>query len=352
MFLSRRLFFGLCAVACLVGLPSCSKNANSGKIKVAVVTNNAATFWAICEKGAKDAAAKLDVELIFRMPERGEQGLQRDIINEAERLGATGVAVSVIDPQEQTPDLKNIAKKINLLTMDSDAPDSGRLTYVGTDNYTAGLAAGGMVAEAFPNGCTLAVFVGQSTPANARERFQGVVDALAGAKDAKGEAIAGSTDKLFGGKYRLYKGESITDGKSDQVALDNASNALENLKGTANLAMVGLWEPNAPAILGAVKAKGMVGKVTIVGFDEHPTTLDGIAKGEVLATVVQDPYYFGYRCVEILTELARGGDKTKVPSGIVKHRVVMKEASKDPKNGDQRLSVAEFKADHDKKMGK
>lgn len=352
MRLSRRLFFGFCALLCLAGLPSCTKKTTddaSDKIKVAVVTNNSDPFWAICEQGAKDAAAKQNVELIFRMPERGEAGLQRDIVNEAERLGATGVAVSVIDPKEQTPALKLVSKKINLLTMDSDAPDSGRLTYVGTDNIAAGRAVGQLVLDQFPNGGTIVIFVGQSTPQNARERFQGVVDVLAGEKDAKGTAEG--SDKMFG-KFRLYKGEAITDNKSEQTALENAKDALEKLKDTPNLIMVGLWAYNPPAILTAVKAKGLTGKVAIVGFDENPATLAGIEKGEIYATVVQDPYNFGYKSVELLAELARSGDKSKVPSGTVPHRVVMKEASKHPKTGEPRLSVKEFKDDFNKKMGK
>lgn len=351
MRLSRRLMLGLCGLICLFGLPSCTKKSDGSgdKIKVAVVTNNSDPFWAICEQGAKAAAAKHEVELIFRMPERGEAGLQRDIVNEAERLGATGVAVSVIDPKEQTPALKLVSKKINLLTMDSDAPDSGRLTYVGTDNYAAGRAVGELVLELHPNGGTIAIFVGQSTPQNARERFQGVVDVLAGEKDAKG--TKDGDDKMFG-KFRLYKGEAITDNKSEQTALENAKDALEKLKGTPNLIMVGLWAYNPPAILTAAKAKSMVGKVSIVAFDENPATLSGIENGEIHATVVQDPYNFGYKSVEILAQLAKGGSKDQVPSGMVPHRVVMKAAGKHPTTGEDRLSVKQFKEDFDKKMGK
>ena len=66
------------------------------------------------------------------------------------------------------------------------ATESGRLCYIGTDNYEAGKAVGRLVKEVMPNGGTVAIFVGQITPINARLRFQGVVDELAGQKDAKG----------------------------------------------------------------------------------------------------------------------------------------------------------------------
>ena len=37
-------------------------------------------------------------------------------------------------------------------------------------------------------------------------------------------------------------------------------------------------------------------------------TLDGIQKGTVYGTVVQNPYLYGYKSVEILAELARGNN--------------------------------------------
>ena len=140
MKLSRRLLLSsLLAVVCGLGI-SCNKN--TGRVKIAVVTNGPFEFWTYCEKGAKDAGEKYGVDVIFRMPEKNEVALQRDIINEVVRQGVSGVSLTVIDPKEQSSDLKAISQKVNLVTMDSDAEESGRLVYVGIDNYEAGKAAG------------------------------------------------------------------------------------------------------------------------------------------------------------------------------------------------------------------
>ena len=69
---------------------------------------------------------------------------------------------------------------------------------------------------------------------------------------------------------------------------------------------VGLWAYNAPAVLEAAKAKGLAGKVKIIAFDEDDATLAGIADGTIEGTVVQDPFQFGYKSVEILAAEARG----------------------------------------------
>ena len=43
-----------------------------------------------------------------------------------------------------------------LITMDNDADKTGRLCYIGIDNYEAGKAVGRLVKKALPNGGTVA----------------------------------------------------------------------------------------------------------------------------------------------------------------------------------------------------
>ena len=345
MTLSRRALFALLAAASLVVLPSC--NRDSGKIKIGVVTNNPEDFWTICEKGAQDAANKHGVELVFRRPDRADPAIQLNILNEMVARGVRGIAVSVIDPDNQTPDLKRIAGQTNLITMDNDATESNRLCYIGTDNYEAGKAVGRLIKEVMPNGGTVAMFVGQITPINARLRVNGVLDELAGQK-------GGITGSQFG-KYTLFKGEAITDNGQRATCLENAKDALEKLGSTPNVCMVGLWAYNAPAILEAVKSKNLAGKVKIVSFDEDAATLTAIEAGEIYATVVQDPYNFGYKSVEVLAEAAKSGDKaslSKEPVRNIMYRVVVKEAAKDPDTKADRLAVVPFRAELNRLMGK
>ena len=76
--------------------------------------------------------------------------------------------------------------------------------------------------------------------------------------------------------------------------------------------MVGLWSYNGPAILSAVKEAGKIGKVKIVAFDEEDETLAGIKEGAIYATVVQQPFEFGYQSMIKLAK-AIGGDKSGIP---------------------------------------
>ena len=51
----------------------------------------------------------------------------------------------------------------------------------------------------------------------------------------------------------------------------------------------------------------------MIGFDEDPVTLRGIADGMVEATVVQQPYEFGYQSMKLLARYIEG-DKSFIPA--------------------------------------
>jgi ribose transport system substrate-binding protein len=335
---------GTVAVAIgLAAIPACGGgNTSGGKPRVAVVTNNPELFWTICESGATQAGKDLNVEVTFRKPEKGDVPIQMDIINALVKQGYDGIAVSVIDAQNQTPDLRRIAKQTKLITMDSDAPDCGRICFVGVDNYEAGKSAGRLVRQAIPDGGTVAVFVGQMSGDNARQRFQGVIDELAGQKDARGPQL---------GKYTLFRGEAITDNSNREQAQNNARQVLEQIGGQPNVCLVGLYAYNPPAILEAAKSKGLAGKVKIVGFDEDEKTLAGIDSKEIAGTVVQDPYGYGYKSVEILAAEAKG-DQSKRASTNVPHRVITSDGNAPPGETVQALTVSAFQADFATKTGK
>lgn len=324
--LSRVLLLGL-AGGLVALVPACggstSTNPNaskSGVTKVAIVTNCTAEFWSICEAGAKKASQDLGVEVSFRQPANNTVADQMEIVDAELKRGINGIAISVINPEEQTPALKRIGKTTNFLAMDNDAPDSDRKCYIGIDNYEAGKAVGRLIKKALPNGGTVSLFIGTLSSANSKARSGGVLDELAGIKNAP--TAPGS--QL--GKYKL---DAIhLDDTSEAKAQDKAKDVLEKLKDTPNLCLVGLYAYNPKAILLAARAKGMVGKVTIVGFDEDWTTLEGIAKGEIIGTVVQDPFNYGYQSVKVLAGLARG-DANAANIEPIAYRVVTKDGGPD-----------------------
>ncbi len=276
---------------------SCNKTGGAGKAgearktRIAFVTNNPSDFWTIARRGTEKAAAELpNVEVEFKLnSDRTAAGQQR-IIDDLLAKGVDGIAISPVDPQNQTQLINRAASQAVVVTQDSDAPNSQRQCYIGTDNVAAGRQAGELVKEALPQGGRIMVFVGTMDAQNAKERFSGLKQALEGSKV---EIIDVRTDDADTVRAKM-----------------NAADALVKYPDIAG--MVGLWAYNGPAILGAVKEAGKVGKVKIVAFDEEDATLTGVKDGAIYATVVQQPFEFGYRSVVMLAKVV-GGDKSAIP---------------------------------------
>jgi ribose transport system substrate-binding protein len=348
MRLSRSLLFLLPALV-LGMVPACKSD--KGRIKIAVVTNNPETFWKFADAGARKAAKDFDVELLFRMPDSGNAEEQRQIVRSLTEQGIAGIAVSVIDPKEQSRELKQIAGQLKLVTMDNDAPHSDRICYVGTDNYAAGRAAGRLVREALPQGGDIGIFVGQITPDNARARFEGVVDELAGSptRGAVGKPInrkIGDKEYFFKqyGNYFLYLGQAQTDQADRVEARTNARDTLSALGDRPDVCMIGLWAYNPPEILAAISNLTFK-HAQVVGFDEDDATLKAIEEGRMHASVVQDPFNFGYKSVEILAAEARD-DKSKSGVKPIPYRIVTKNGGEPRMDGDveiKNLKASEFR---------
>ena len=334
---------------------------------MAFVSNNPESFWTIAEAGANKAAAESDVTLLFERPAQGDPAVQREVIDGVVGQGVKAVAVSVIDPKNQKEYLDKIAGKVQLLTVDNDAPDTRRVCYIGTDNYEGGKAVGRLVKEALPDGGTIAIFVGDLAPLNAQQRCEGVLDEVAGEKNVamvNGNFKKPEKGTVYGKdvKYTLYD-IYLDQPEGAQKAKTNARAAVQDLKDVPNVCMIGLWAYNPPAILSAVNDKVQDGKlkrgqIKIVGFDENAETLQGIADGDIAGTVVQNPYQFGFQSVTLMAALVHG-DRSKVPAdGVIPidFRIITKDGGKEyPEtvHGEKKsIPVKEFRDQLNELLGK
>jgi ribose transport system substrate-binding protein len=261
------------------------------QFKLAFVTNNSADFWTIAQRGFEKADNELaDVSGEFRLTADGTAAEQKRIVDDLLTKGIDAIAISPVDPENQTSLIDEIAKKVLVFTQDSDAPSSDRACYIGTDNLAAGRQAGQLIKEAVPEGGKIMLFVGKLDARNAQERIQGIREAL---KDSKIEIVDVRTDDV----------DSVR-------AKSNAADAL--VRYPEIKALVGLWSYNGPAILNAVREAGYVGKVKIVAFDEADETLAGVQDGAIHATVVQQPFEFGRQAVLLMAQALKG-DRSFIP---------------------------------------
>jgi ribose transport system substrate-binding protein len=282
---------------CLILIAACSPSSETGdstagvESKLAFVTNNASDFWSIARRGVEKADNELtDVSAEFRITSDGSAAEQKRIIDDLLAKGINGIAISPVTPENQTALINEAAAKALVFTQDSDAPNSNRACYVGTDNVAAGRQAGQLIKEVLPAGGKIMLFVGKLDARNAQERVQGIREVL---KDSNIQILDVRTDD------------------ADEVRAK--SNAADTLVRHPDIkALVGLWSYNGPAIFSAVKDAKKVGQVKIVAFDEADDTLAGIREGAIHATVVQQPFEFGYQAIKLMAQVLKG-DKSAIP---------------------------------------
>ncbi|PYV12320.1 MAG: sugar ABC transporter substrate-binding protein, partial [Acidobacteria bacterium] len=78
---------------------------------------------------------------------------------------------------------------------------------------------------------------------------------------------------------------------------------------TAHPDLDGIFASNESSTIGAVqalKARGLGGKVKIVGFDSSPSLIDDLRAGVVDSVVLQDPFQIGYQGLKTILDQRAG----------------------------------------------
>lgn len=239
-------------------------------------------FWDIAYAGCLQAAAEEDVLVEFHAPNESTAQQQKQIVEALMSRRIDGMAISPLNPESLGLVLKQATEMFPVICQDSDAANSGRACYIGTDNVALGRKLGELMKQALPGGGKVALFVGQLDVANAQERQQGVL-----------EALAGSNLEVIG---------TFTDGAQPAEAKRVVTDVLAknpDLKG-----IVGLWGYNAPQAVNALQ--DVPGRdVKVVGSDESVETMRAIKSGHEFGSVAQQPFEFGYRSIKTLAALHR-----------------------------------------------
>lgn len=230
--------------------------------------------WAYA--GALAAAERLgpNVTVELHGPAEWDASLEARDIEQLVARQVDGILTTAGDAETMIPAINRaIAAGIPVFTFDSDAPDSDRLAFVGTDNYQAGCEAGKAVAEWHGD----EAIIGISTfpgPNHLVRRIEGFTDCLMEA--APGATIAATVN--------------------DQGTVDGAETALTAmLQANPEINVIFAAHGNpGPGAAAAVRNLDLVGQVDIMGFDFGLPVLELIENGEIRATVGQNPYLMGY----------------------------------------------------------
>jgi ribose transport system substrate-binding protein len=276
----------LLTVACGIGAVSCGR-AGGGKTIALVPKAMDSEFWLAVGAGARDAAASRgDVTLSIVAPDREINiDQQVSILEDQLRRGVSVLIVAPTGSAQVIPVLEQASiRKIPVILVDSDAPFSGKVSYIGTDNRAGGALAARHLISTVGRG---AVALIHGVPGN-----QSQDDRAAGFE----EALKNDTGITIVAKQPANSERSL-----GMTVMENILTAHPDLKG--------VFATNDQMALGAmeaVDARGLSGKIAIVGFDATQEAVRAIQEGKMSASVAQRPSEMGRRSVQAALALIDG----------------------------------------------
>ena len=281
-------------VAVFAGFFVASSACSKSKTRTFVMVTKAVhPYYEPCYEGFQAAGKKYGVKVERVDPQKMELPLQVKAIEELIAQKVDGIALSAVDDAGLVPVIAEAAKAgIKVITFDAPAPSSSALTYIGTDNQTAGTEAGKKMAELMKGQGSIVILQGGLGATNLNLRTQGFKEALA--KAAPGVKVLEVVDTAGDFSVATNKVEAVLQTYPDVTA------------------MFAVSAEGAPAAAGVLKQQGKAGKILLAGFDDLKDTLQGIKDGAVSFCIVQKTFKMGWLSVEALLDAVNGKTLPKV----------------------------------------
>jgi ribose transport system substrate-binding protein len=253
----------------IFSLAACSSSRHEASEKYyLVVSNSRLAYWQAARAGLAQAAHKLGVAYDMIGPDTYDPQAEIQAFRDAMSTTPSGIMVSAADPAGMKTQIDAaIAKGIPVITVDADSPASKRLTFIGTNNYQAGLMGGRVLAERLHNKGDV-VFYAMPGQLNLDERLQGYKTILADhpqIKIVRTVDVKGTPSVAFDTTEEILKGKSTPDG------------------------FVCLVSTACQEVADVLDRHKIDGKV-LIGMDSDPETLSWIQKGKIAVTIVQKPF--------------------------------------------------------------
>ena len=253
------------------------------EIEIALVTKAMdSEFWLVMADGAKAAAAaRPGVKLSIVAPDREINiDQQVTILEDQTRKGVKALVVSPAGSAQILSALEQATQRgVPVILVDTDAPFDKKVTYIGTNNRRGGQLAAKGVAEAIGSAhAEVALISGVPGNESQDERALGFIDAVAS-------------------EYPNLKLVAQQPGNSERAL---GLTVMENIL-TAHPNVKGVFATNDQMALGAMEAleaRGLRGKVKIVGFDATKEAVQATVDGRLAGSVAQNPFLMGQRGVE------------------------------------------------------
>lgn len=239
-------------------------------------------YWQKVNYGCNLASLELDVDYYFDgMQEHTSDAYVEQIalVQRAIDMDADGIMLSAIDKEKLTPIVEEAKiAGIPLITFDSGVEGDAALSFIATDNISAGEMAAAQLRNAVPGG-TVAVIANDLTSQTTTERVQGFMNSL-------------NEDSRF----------LLLDAVSCNGQTSEAEVKFKELY-EANPELRAVFCTNSESAIGvatAVQALGKAGEIYVIGFDSPPEEIDFLERNIIQGLIIQNPFLMGYNGINSL----------------------------------------------------
>ena len=249
------------------------------------------------EAAARDLSQKHSMHIAVRWITPMEEDAKGQVegVRVAVKEGVDAILISCSDAALLTRPIDDaVGRGVEVMTFDSDAPQSKRFAYYGVDDYDTGRQVMAELATLMGNQGKVAVLAGNENAANLQARAKGAVEEAA---THRGMQVVGT----------FHHRETPQDATAEVLRVNKAN---PDLKGWA---MVGGWPLFGTALLNDPNAK----RFKIVAVDALPAELEYVEKGVVPVLLAQPVYQWGYVGVQTIV------DKVRLKA-VVPQRIPMK----------------------------
>lgn len=282
--IKKILAFSLVAIISMSFFIGCSNRNSDKKVGIVLSTLNN-PFFVSMKEGAEKEAEKLGFELIV-LDSQNDPAKERSNVEDLIQLGVVALLINPTDSDAVVKSVE-VANEANIpvITLDRQSNGGEVTSHIASDNIKGGAMAAEFVLEKFGIEANINVVELQGIPGASATRdrgagFHSILDDKTNVKFVSSQAA----------DFDRQKGLSV----------------MENiLQGNSDVQVV--FAHNDEMALGAAKAIGTSNvKAMVIGFDGNEDALDAVEKGEMIATVAQQPDLIGALGVELALKIYNG----------------------------------------------
>lgn len=243
-------------------------------------------FWESLYEEARTAGAKVGI-----YAEDFGAALNEDYsTSELVRMAIDSRVDGIVIETDATEDIESLISQaeqagIPVVTLMEDVPDSGRISYVGANDYTLGEMYGQEVLKAVEkDGASVDVLV----PVNEEESspsfiYTGISETVAQtSRDISVSTVRTGEDREFVSEERVRGILLDEENRPDVLVCLNVVDTISAYQ--------------------CVRDYNLVGKVKIIGYYSSPEILEGIQKGVIQSTIMVNAQEAGRLCMEAMEE--------------------------------------------------